>query len=114
MDRPGWAAQHIVSSWVFVAACLGHLLLNLRALRAYVVRKVSGHFRPQRILELILALGLLGYMVLGTIWNLPPWSNLLSGSQHYSDAVGQEFLREHDGLGRQSGQGRHNRRGLQR
>jgi hypothetical protein len=109
MERPAWAAQHIVSSWVFVAACAGHILLNLRALRAYLIRRVGGRFRPQRLAELVLALALLAFMVLGTLWKIPPWSNLLSGSQHYTGAVSGEGHDEHEGPrpGRGPGPGYH-------
>ena len=105
MARPGWAAQHIVSSWVFAVAALMHLAVNVRTLKAYLARKVAGRVRPQRIMELLLALALLAYMVLGTLWKLPPWNTVLSGSQHYSDAVsGGKHGHGHNGRG-QEGRG---------
>ena len=101
LTKDAWMAQHLSSCTVFVLAGLIHLYLNIRALWSYIHSKTARGIR--RKWELLASLVLVGFMVTGTLWNLPPWKYVLEGSRHlnaYRREVGN--AREGRGYRRQT------------
>ena len=80
LTKDAWMAQHLSSCTVFVLAGLIHLYLNLRILWGYIRSKAARGIR--RKWELLASLVLVGFMVTGTLYNLPPWNSISEGSQH--------------------------------
>lgn len=106
MGRDGWMAQHIASCSVFVLAAMAHVWLNRRALWASI------HARARRGLnrrwEMLAAVALTAFLIAGTIWNIPPWNWVLSGSRHLTSyrAEARQFEQGGHGKGLQDGGGR--------
>jgi len=100
LGRDAWMAQHLSSCTVFVLAGLIHLYLNIRVLWSYVHTKAARGIRRKR--ELLAGLVLVGFMVTGTVWNLPPWNCILEGSWHLR-AYRREAGRGQGGHGRGQG-----------
>ena len=96
LGKDGWMAQHMTSCTIFLLAGLIHLYLNIRVLRGYIRSKTTGGIR--RKWELIASLVLVGFMVIGTLWELPPWNYILDGSRHLK-AYQREATSEHKGHG---------------
>ena len=65
---------------VFLLFGLLHLYLNIRPLWRYVYSKSAGGLR--RKWELLLAVALIAFLVVGTLFEVPPWNYLLTGSKH--------------------------------
>lgn len=111
MGRDGWMAQHLASCAVFLAAALVHLWLNRRVLWAFI------HVRSRRGLnrrwEMLAATALTALLIAGTIWSLPPWSWVLSGSRHLTSyrAEARRFEQGGHGKGPQDGGERGDRGG---
>ena len=80
LGKDAWMAQHISSCAVFVLARLIHVYLNIRVLWSYIHSKASRGIH--RKWELLAGLVLAGFMVTGTLWNLPPWNYISEGSRH--------------------------------
>ena len=80
LGKDGWMAQHLSSCTVFLLAGLIHLYLNIRVLWGYIRSKAARGIR--RKWELLASGVLVGFMVIGTLWNLPPWNYILEGSRH--------------------------------
>ncbi len=103
MGRDEWMAQHIACCGVFVVASLVHIWLNYRALWAYM------HSQARRGLnrrwEMLAATALTAFLIAGTIWNLPPWNWVLSGSRHLTSYRGEARHIEQGGQGKGSGDG---------
>ena len=83
LGKDAWMAQHLSSCAVFLLAGLIHLYLNIRILWSYIRSKAARGIR--RKWELLASLVLVGYMVTGTLWNLPPWRYILEGSRHLQE-----------------------------
>jgi len=91
LGKDAWMAQHLSGCTVFVLAGLIHLYMNIRILWSYIRSKAARGIR--RKWELLASLVLVGFMVTGILWNLPPWSYILEGSQHL-----QAYRREAENL----------------
>ncbi|MBT3200522.1 MAG: DUF4405 domain-containing protein [Phycisphaerales bacterium] len=96
LGKDGWVAQHMTSSTVFLLAGLFHLYLNMRTLWSYIRSKTIRGIR--RKWELLASLILAAFMVLGTLWTLPPWNYILDGSKHL-EAYQHEAASPHKGQG---------------
>ena len=107
LGRDGWMAQHLTSCAVFLVAGLIHICLNRRALWAYIHTKARRGIN--RRWELLAAGALTALLIAGTIYDLPPWSWVLSGSRHLrsyrAEAAGQGQAGQGQGHG--AGQGEH-------
>ncbi len=80
LGRDGWIAQHLTSSAVFLVFAVIHLYLNWRPMWNYIYSKSARAIH--RRWELVIAFILILFTVMGTIWELPPWSYLIEGSRH--------------------------------
>ena len=80
LTKDAWMAQHLSGCTIFVLAGLIHLYLNIRILWSYIHSKTARGVR--RKWELLASLVLVGFMVTGTLWNLPPWNCISEGSRH--------------------------------
>jgi len=80
LGKDAWIAQHLSSCAVFVLAGLIHLYLNIRVFWSYIHSKTARGIR--RKWELLASGVLVGFMVTGTLCNLPPWNCILEGSRH--------------------------------
>jgi len=69
LTKDAWMAQHLSSCTVFVLAGLIHLYLNIRVLWSYIRSKAARGVR--RKWELLASGVLVGFMVTGTLYNLP-------------------------------------------
>jgi hypothetical protein len=98
LEKDGWMAQHMTSCTVFLLAGLIHLYLNIRTLWSYIRSKHARGIR--RKWELLASLILIGFMVTGTLWKLPPWKSILDGSRHLQ-AYQREAASPHKGRGHQ-------------
>ena len=96
LEKDAWMAQHLSGGAVFLLAGLIHLYLNIRVLWGYIRSKTARGIR--RKWELLASGVLVGFMVIGTLWNLPPWSYILEGSQHLQ-AYQREAGNAHKGRG---------------
>ena len=102
LGKDAWMAQHLSSCAVFLLAGLIHLYLNIRVLWSYIHSKAARGIR--RKWELLASLVLVGFMVTGTLWNLPPWNYIFEGSRHL-----QAYRREADNARRGQGYRRQTR-----
>lgn len=96
LAKDDWMAQHLSGCTVFVLTGLIHLYLNIRVLWSYIHSKTARGIR--RKWELLASLVLVGFMVAGTLWNLPPWNCILEGSRHI-----QAYRHEADNAHRRKG-----------
>ena len=96
LGKDGWMAQHMTSCTVFLLAGLIHLYLNIRILWSYIHSRTARGIR--RKWELLASLALVGFMVIGTLWKLPPWNYILDGSRHLR-AYQRETSSTHKGHG---------------
>lgn len=71
-----WADLHIAFGVMFVLAAVLHLILNIRPLISYFRNRLTRHIGLRR--EWIAALLLSGLVFLGTRYDVPPVSSLLS------------------------------------
>lgn len=107
LGRDGWMAQHITSCTVFLAASLVHLYLNIKPLWRYVYSRTIGGLHRKR--ELLAAIVLVGFMVVGTVYEVPPWSYLIEGSRHMRGYRGGAGHGDGRGRGGQGGGGERDR-----
>lgn len=83
LDKHQWGSVHVNNSIVFVAIAIVHLLLNWSVLARYIKKKTSTGLNMKK--ELALATVLAGVCIVGPIWNLPPFSNLMGLNEDIKD-----------------------------
>ncbi|NVK19375.1 MAG: DUF4405 domain-containing protein [Methylocystaceae bacterium] len=75
LTKQEWAALHMILAILFVVAGVIHVIFNWRVLTHYIAEKIK-HMDPTRHVRLegLAALVILVLIVLGTIYNVAPFS----------------------------------------
>jgi hypothetical protein len=119
LGRDDWMVQHFASCAVFLLAGLAHIWFNRRCLWSYFHAK--GRRGLNRRWEILAAAALTAFMIVGAMWNVPPWNWLASGSRHLrayraearqGDGHGPHSRPRDGGLGRGEGKGARDGKGF--
>ena len=70
ITREAWSDMHVISSLLFVAAGIYHLIYNWKPFVSYISKKVSGGLRLKK--ELVIATALSLFVIFGPIYAIPP------------------------------------------
>jgi uncharacterized membrane protein YgcG len=76
LDKEQWGAVHTTSSLLFMVAACVHLYFNWRVFLHYI--RVARQFNLKR--EMIATLLITAVVVAGTVWEVPPFSNIMAAN----------------------------------
>ena len=77
--KDDWSDLHIITSLLFIAAGVLHLLFNWKTFVAYLRERLKGHQRPRR--EGLVALAVVGLLLVGTLLHVPPFNWILAANE---------------------------------
>ena len=83
LQREQWVAVHITGSLLFVLAALVHLHFNRRAMLVYVKTKAGRGLQLWK--ELLAALAIGAFVLLGTLYNVHPFRQMMRWDRQIKD-----------------------------
>ncbi len=83
LGKEDWASVHITAAFLLIAVAGLHLFFNWKIFLCYLKSRPTSGFRLRK--ELMVSLAITAVCFLGTIWELPPFRNVVSFSSSMKD-----------------------------
>jgi hypothetical protein len=91
LSKDDWDAVHTIVGFVFMLTAAVHFYLNWTAFMSYLKSKVQKGIQLKK--ELAASVILSGIIIVGTLWNIPPFSTIMDIGESIKESWGTDIGR---------------------